>query len=232
MAVLILLNALVYLHGDTLLFMEQDSIINKWIVSQDSQQTKSLMEKGTRKTKISSNNKFFMIYKERRMNYDSVQSEISFYDADRNEIYTESLCGLRKFDFRLSDIHDGLIILAETDKGGRDPIIYAIKGGKKEIIIEKGDWKRVVNYRISRNHRYLVLHARKLYMHKLWDYIYFVDLETKTDWEYLFPACLSCKRRKIDLDIEETGQVDVIYKNEHRIFSKEGKLINLFIDLK
>ncbi|MBA7544100.1 hypothetical protein ES705_36447 [subsurface metagenome] len=101
----------------------------------------------------------------------------------------------------------------------------------EDIIINSGDWTRIVDYKLSQNCRYLVFHTRRPYARKLWDYIYFIDLKTKKDWQYLFPICISCKRGKFSLDVNNTGQVDVVYKAEHRIFSKEGKLLDIFIKL-
>ena len=91
MVVLFLLSTQVYQHGDTLMFMKQDSIRERWILGEDIQKNDSLTERVIKKAKVSSNNKFFLIYEERqRLSYEHVLSEIIFYDADRKEFWRES----------------------------------------------------------------------------------------------------------------------------------------------
>ena len=72
---------------------------------------------------------------------------------------------------------------------------------------------------------------RKRYSRKLWDYLYFIDLQTKQNWEYMFPTCLSCKRTNITLAIDDNGQVEAVHRAEHRVFSSEGKLIDIFLQV-
>lgn len=230
MIVFFLINALVFQQGDTLIFMEQDSVLKIWFINEDMQQADSSEKKLIRKTKVSLNNKFFLIYEE-KLGFNDVclQSKIIFYDANRKELWRESRGDTRKMSYDLSNVYDSLFIIVDWDKYNKNPTFSIIKNKKKNIVIQQGEWKRIVNYKISPNCRYLVFHTKNPYSGKLWDYIYFIDLKTKKNWEYLFPMCLSCKRYKIDLDIDDNGEADVIYRGEHRIFSKEGKLINIFI---
>ncbi len=232
MIVFFLVSTLVYQNGDTLIFMKQDSIIDKWVIIEETQQNDSLVERIIKKTKISSNNRFFLIYEERcGLNYEYLQSMIVFYNADRNELWKESRANTKRISFDLSNIYDNLSIFIVSDINGKNPVVHLIKNKKEDIIINSGDWTRIVDYKLSQNCRYLVFHTRRPYARKLWDYIYFIDLKTKKDWQYLFPICISCKRGKFSLDVNNTGQVDVVYKAEHRIFSKEGKLLDIFIKL-
>lgn len=230
MIVFFLINTLVYLNGDTLIFTEQDSVIDKWVIIEETQQKDSLIERIIKKAKISSNNKFFLIYEERcGLNYEYLQSMIVFYDADRQELWKESRANTKRISFDLSNIYNNLSIFIVSDMNGKNPEVHVINNKKEDIIINREDWTRIVDYKLSQNCRYFVFHVRKPYAHKLWDYIYFFDLNTRKDWQYLFPICISCKKGKFSLDVNNTGQVDVAYKAEHRIFSKEGKLLDIFI---
>jgi len=106
-----------------------------------------------------------------------------------------------------------------------------IKNNNNKRIIDLKQWTNIVNYEISPIGRYALFHAKKPYNNKLWDYIYFLDLETNKTWEYLFPFCFSCKRGWLDLKIDDEGKSEVIYqnKNEHRIFDKDGNLVDIFV---
>ncbi len=230
MFVFFLINALVYQKGDTLLFVEHDSIVDRWVVSSDIEQGDSLEIKVSRKAKVSSNNNLFLIYEERRgPNYEHLQSQIVFYDTDKRVLWSESHDDTMKILFDLSDIYDSLFVIVVSDASGRNPELYVINDSlKKNTVIEKNEWIRLLSYKISPNKRFLVAHTRKLHFRKPWDYIYFIDLKTKKNWEYLFPTCVSCKRARISVDIDDTGEVEVVYKAEHRVFSKEGKLIDIY----
>lgn len=232
MVIFFLLNTLVYQNGDTLRFMDHDSIIDRWILHADTQLSDSLEERITRKAKVSSDNKFFFIYKERNaLDYKPLQSEVVFYDARKRELWKEVRKDPVKIMFELSNIFDGYFIVVDADIYGNNPALYVIRDSTKTTVIERDEWMRINSYKVSSNGRFLVLHTRKRHIRQPWDYIYFVDLETKQNWEYLFPLCLSCKRRKISLDVDNAGQVEVVYKAEHRIFSKEGKLVDIFLKI-
>jgi len=229
MIILFILNTLLYQNGDTLIFTAQDSIIDRWVLGETVQQIDSLKIRIIRKVKISPNNKFFFIHEERDPYNRPSQTKIVFYDADKNRIWEESADKDRMISFRLSNIYDSLFIVVDVDRNGYNPSLWTIKSRKKDIIIERGKWERIINYEISPNYRYLVSNTRNRYFSRIQDYIYSIDLKLKKDWHYLFPLCPTCKRVKIDLNIDNSGKVEVISKGEHRIFSKEGKFIDYFL---
>jgi hypothetical protein len=244
MIILFILNTLVYQKGDTLLFIAHDTIvgtddsadivqervIEKWFLGESIQQIDSLEEQIIINAKVASNNMFFFTLETRYFSDKPVQTKITFYDADRNGIWEESSDSSRIISFDLSNIYDSsLIIGVDSDHNGRYPNLWTIKDKKKKVIIKEGTWERIVKYKVSPNHKYLVLHTKNPHMRKIWDYVHFVDLELEKEWRYLFPQCYSCKRSTIDVAVDDSGAVDVIAKQEHRIFSKNGKLTEFFI---
>jgi len=232
MAIFFLLNTLVYQNGDTLLFMKQDSIISRWILGEEIQPLDSLEARVIKRVKVSPDNKFFFIHEETyaSSSYKPLQTKIVYYDANKVKIWEEFHNDERIISYKLSNIYDSLLVFVDMEQNGKIPRLCTIKNKKKDIIIEKGEWQRVVNYAISPNCRYMVFHNRNHYFDKMWDYIYAVDLKLKKNWTYLFPLCLSCKRGKIALNIDDTGTAEVIHKGEHRIFSNEGNLIDFFLE--
>jgi hypothetical protein len=61
------------------------------------------------------------------------------------------------------------------------------------------------------------------------DSIYFYDLIAAKDWDYLFPSCLSCKKSRIYLEVDNDGRAEVIHKNEHRVFTSGGILTDIYL---
>jgi len=230
MILLLLFSTLVFQSGDTLKFIEDSNITDIWTmgVPRKNEQSGIIF---TKNAKVSKDNKYFFIYEEfHSLDNESVFTILSIYDANRNRIQTESLGGERKISFDLTNIYKGIVILATTHKYGSKPSFYLIRGTKnKELIINENEWLRIVNYEISPNLRYIVFHTLHPQGSKIWDYIYFIDLEMKKNWSYLYPVCLSCRRGRLDLNVDNDGKVEVIRnKNECHIFSKDGELIDIF----
>jgi hypothetical protein len=229
MMILLILNVLVYQNGDTLLFTEQDSVIDQWILDDIINQTDSVETKCTRKAKVSSTNERFFVYIEQYEQGVLVKTEIILYNNFQKELWRDSAFGEEVISFKLSNVYDNLFIVVRSLRGGNEPILYTVKHNLKETIIKKGSWNKIINYSISPNRKYLLLHTKNPYAQRNWDYIYFVDLINKKEWQYLFPMCASCKRNTINLAVDNKGISEIMSGGEHRIFSKDGKFIDYFI---
>lgn len=227
-----LVSTLVFQHGDTLLFTEHDQILETLILGEEVIEDSVIHERITRKAKVSPDHQMYLVHElVVDANYEYLRSEIVFYGAGREELWRETYSGEKRVMYEISDIYDSLWVLAVADKYNKEPAVRVIRGKSEEVIVEPGNWQRIVSVEISPNNRFMALHARKRYARKLWDYIYFIDLQTKQDWEYMFPTCLSCKRTNITLSVDDSGQVEAVHKAEHRIFSSEGKLIDIFLQV-
>ncbi|HEC78588.1 MAG TPA: hypothetical protein ENI34_05525 [candidate division WOR-3 bacterium] len=230
MIVLFFLSTLVFQKGDTLFFGEKDSVFDKLVLFKTETEEDSLPVVLVKKAKVSDDHSIFLLFEERYdQKNDKLDSKITFYTAEKKVLWCEARKNKRKISYDLSNIHDSLFIIIETDINGRTPELYIIKDGRKETIIKKGTWMRIVNYALSDNNRFLLLHTLRQIRKKAWDHICFIDLKTRETWEYLFPICLSCKRTKIFLNIDNDGRSEIVYKGEHRIFSREGQMVDLFI---
>lgn len=232
MLLLFIVSTLVFQRGDTLLFKEHDHIVETLILGEEVIGDSVVRERIIRKAKVSSDHQMFLVHQlVVDASYEYLRSEIVFYGAAREEIWREAYSGERKVLYEISDVHDSLLVIAVADKYNKEPVVRVIKDKNEEVIVEHGTWQRIVSVEISPNNRFMALHARKRYSRKLWDYIYFVDLQTKQNWEYMFPTCLSCKRTNITLAVDDNGQVEAVHKAEHRVFSSEGKLIDIFLQV-
>ena len=227
MIFLFIFGNLVYQQGDTLIFEEQGNLVEKWVINESDDHVKGQV---VRKAKISYNHQMFLIYEEKHSEEGNLLStKITFYNADKEELWEESRDSTRMLSYYLSNICNKLFIITDTDERSKDPSVSVVQDGRKFQIVEQGSWRLIFDYKISSNCKYIVMHCRKPYVSRLWDYIYSVNLETRADWEYLFPVCTTCKRGKITLDINDSGEVEVIYRKKHRILSNEGKLVKSFI---
>lgn len=232
MLFLFCISTLVFQSGDTLLFEEHDCIVETWVLGEEVDGDSIVRERRIRQAKVSSDNhRFFIHTLAVDGNYEYVRSEIVFYTAAQEQILREAYSGGEKVLYKSSEVGDNLFVVAVGDKFNKDPQLRIIKDGEETVIFEHGTWQRIVSVELSPNNEYLALHVRKRYSRKLWDYIYFIDLTTKQDWEYQFPTCLSCKRTNISLAVNDDGQVEAVHKAEHRVFSKEGKLIDIFLQI-
>ena len=232
MIFIFLLNAWVLQSGDTLMFMENSEIVDRVILNEHVAGDSS-GQAVVRQAKISPNQKRYFIHEAvHNVENDSLlRSKISFYDSEKKKLHEESAIGDRNISFELSNVRDSIFVVTYCDRFYREPAFFVIMVGETFEVIKEGEWQRIVSYKISPNDRYIVFHTRKPYHGKLWDYIYFWDLVARRDWDYLFPTCLSCKKARIDLGVDAEGRSEVIHKKEHRIFSKEGVLVDIYMKM-
>jgi len=230
MILLFMLCNLVVLREDSLLFMNENKIVDVWLLEYSEPRTINGVVHH-QQVKISDDGRFFFIYYSRQdTTWNYLRTELSFYNVNKKMLFNEKRELDRMINFELSDIDNNNLIYVDCIANAEDPQMYVRKGGKTIIPIKKGEWKRIVSYDLSDNNKYLIVHVRNPYMNKLWDYIYFYDLKTGKTWQYLFPLCLSCKRTRINVAVDVKGQSDIEYKGEHRIFSKDGNLIDYYIE--
>ncbi len=221
-------NTLITQKGDTLEFFSADSLVETWILGEQTETSDSVEIVAVRKAKVAPDSRVFFIYETKYSASGGPQTKISFYDADRQVLREELSSETRMPSFELSNLYDSLLIFGETDLGGRFPALFIVENGKKDTLIPTGKWEIIVNYELSENCNYLVAYTRNRRSGKLWDYVYSYDLHQKTDWAYLFPLCLTCKRGKLDVSVDDSGKVEVGYKGEYRVFSKSGSLLDIY----
>jgi len=230
MLIIILIGNLVFQSGDTLKFYKNDTLMDQWIIK-----TSEETESGSyyiQKAKVSPDNKKFLFYEEKYFPAkDSIYTKLTLYGANRKKIWTKIRSGVQKICFDLTHIYTDRVTLLTTNLANASPIMEIIKGNKTTRKIDLTQWTSIVDYEISPNDRYVLFHAKKPYNSRLWDYIYFIDLKTNKTWEYLFPLCFSCKRGRIDLKVNDDGKSEAIYKNEHRIFDRDGNLVDIFVKM-
>jgi len=225
---LFLICNLVFQNGDTIQFLNHGEIVDIMILG-DSMGTDSLEPRTVRRGKVSDDHRFFSIHEAVWRNEDEIlSSKVSIYSADRKMLWEERAEGPGSVSYELSGVHNELFFVGTWDRFCGNPTFAVIIGGEKIVLIKEGGWEQVVDYEISPNGQYFLFHTRNPYNYRTWDYIYFYDLNTKAAWDYLFPVCVSCKRAKISLAIDNDGRAEVVYKNEHRVFSKLGALEDLF----
>lgn len=232
-------QALVFQSGDTLKFYKNDSIVDQWLLESKEESEAHGTKVPTpfyfsQKARVAQDNKSFLLYEEKKfIKKDSTITKISLYKADKKKVWTRTKSGTEKFSFDLTKIYPDRVILFITDTYNSSPRMEILKETESKKTLNLREWSGIVNYEVSPNGRYIIFHAKKPYNNKLWDYIYFTDLNTNRSWEYLFPFCFSCKRGWLELKIDDEGKSEVIYKNknEHRIFDKEGNLVDVFVKL-
>lgn len=229
MIILFILSIWVLQSGDTLMFLENSEIIEKIIMGEDIAGDGS-NQVVIKQAKVSPNKQRYFVHESiQDIASDSLlRTKISFYDAENTVLYETSAVGDRSISYELSEIRNSLFIVTKWDEIYRNPTLDVIASGEKVEVIKDGEWQRIVSYKISPNDRYILFHTRKPYYGKPWDYIYFWDLKTGRNWDYIFPTCLSCKKSRIDVAVDDSGRAEVIHKKEHRIFSKEGVLVDIY----
>ncbi len=223
-------NTLVIQSGDTLKFLKNDSPVSIRILKNEEHERASGYY--VEKAKISPDSQNFLLYEESNFpDKDSIFTRIAFYNAEQNKIWSRAETGQRKILFELCKIYTDKIAILAVGKTNTAPQLIIINKDKHTKNIDLKQWTSIINYEISPNGRYALFHAKRPYNNKLWDYIYFYDLKTHKRWEYLFPFCFSCKRGWLELKITDEGISEVIYKNknEHRIFDKQGNLVDIFV---
>ena len=229
--ILLLFGTLVLQRGDTL-FFTQDIAYLDTVVMQEYLTDGVKARHCVMKAKVSPDGKTYMIY---YAYYTATTPEtlltsaVSFYDADKRTLLEERAEGERSLSYDLSGVHDSLLVIATWERQYHEPAVSVVNGGKRQQVVKKGEWERIVSYVISNSGRYFLFHTRNPYYDRLWDYIYFYDLETGDNWEYLFPNCPSCKKSRIELEIDDSGWSEVINRQEHRVFSSGGVLENIYL---
>ncbi len=223
-------NSLIFQSGDTIKFFKNEKLVTQWILKNSTDENG--LYTTINKAKVSPDNKFLLLYEEEFFgSNDSIFSKLTLYNANEKKVWSRVKTGKRKVSFELTDIFEDIVIVFYTDRFNGFPIMEMIKMNGAKKTVDLSHWDIVVNYTLSANRRFMLFHAKKPYNDRLWDYIYFLDLKTNKTWEYLFPFCFSCKRGWIDLKVYDEGKSEVIYKNEHRIFDKEGNLVDIFVKL-
>jgi hypothetical protein len=227
---IVFLNIMVFQNGDTLIFRKGSDIIEQWIMSSETIESELVTSIHTTRSMTADDNKHFLFYEEWYFPAsDSYCTQLIFYNADKKKIWERTENTGRRISFYLSKIYGDDVALVTTDHNKCQPILYLIRDKKADKIADQTKWHRLADYAFSPNMKYLALHVKNPYMKKMWDYIHFIDLKNKEEWSYVFPICVSCKRDKIDVMVNNQGITEVIYKNEHRIFSKQGRLTDIFI---
>lgn len=227
-----LLGLLVYQNGDTLQFMEQDSVVDI-IILEDSVLVVGTESVAVKQGKVSEDHKYYLIHEALIVSGEEVvRSKVTFYDADKNLLWEEGGQAGRNISYDFSGIYSGLLVVTVWDRHGGDPAFYVMKEGAKVDIIKEGEWQQLLDFKVSPNGRYFFFYTRNPYGRKTWDYLYFYDLVEQRDWEYVFPTCMSCKRGWVDISIDDDGRSEAVYKGEHRIFAKDGTLEDIFMKIR
>jgi len=241
--ILFLMCNLVLQNGDTLIFLKNGEVVEKQVMTITAIEDNQGEQEVSCLAKVSSDNRFYLVHKtkkkvkdinesENQIGQDTISStEISFHGAQRDVLYAEKAGGGRYISYDLSDIYDSLFVLTTWDQYYSNPCFSVVKDGEKAEIIKEGDWQRIVSYKISPNNRFILFHTRNPYHGKSWDYIFFYDLDTGHSWDYMFPTCLSCKKGRIELEIDDDGRSEVIHKREHRVFSRDGVIQDIYLKL-
>jgi hypothetical protein len=231
--ILFLIGTLVFQNGDTLFFLKDGFCVDTMIM-----RTRLAGERGSfsvvEQAKTASDSMTYLIYSAtytETVPESLVRTTITFYSAKKKKLWEEKSEGERSISFELSGIYGSLFVVAAWDRFNGNPSFDVIKDAKKKRVVKEGEWQRIVSYEISPNERYILFHTRNPYNGVLWDYIFFCDLKTGNHWDYVFPTCLSCKKSKIDLEVDENGRSTVIHKQEHRVFSPEGVLEDIYLKL-
>jgi len=226
MLYLFLLGTLVFQQGDTLKFMQNDTLLDQWFLGEEKKDETIYIKRA----KVAANNKYFFLYEEKFYpDKEDAFTKITYYNATRTKLWGKTIRGARRVSWELTRLFDDKLILITTNRYYGAPSLYIIKNRKMQQIIKADTWQGIVNYEVSPNFRYIALHTKNPYNNKPWDYIGCIDLKTMKQWSYLFPVCLSCKRAKIDLNVNDDGIIEVIHKNEHRVFSKDGTLMDVYL---
>lgn len=218
--------------GDTLHFSENAHAVETWVLALDSLPTQNGVVVHTQKAKISENNEYFILYDEyRNSSIDSLATTLSLYTSSKERLWLREYSSDRRIDFDRTRIFGNDIAIVSTDKAFGQPMLEFIHDKTSITLVEKDQWQRLVDFAFDPDMRYVALHVRNPHNRRMWDFIYFIDRKTEVTWTYLFPTCISCKRSRIDLRVDNEGNTEVVYKNQHRIFDKSGSLVDFFIGM-
>jgi hypothetical protein len=231
--ILLLIGAVILQSGDSLFILGSNDAADTLVIAATVIDSASGL-RIENKVKVSESGEKYCVYEERYLlGADSlVSTKISFYDEHQAVMLEEEIADGRKISFELSNIYDSMLVVTTWDHRYGKPSLYVVKDEEKQEIVKEGDWTRIVGYKVSANNRFMVFHMRNPYYDKPWDYIYFYDLATGQDWDYLFPSCLSCKKSRIYLEVDNDGRAEVTHKNEHRVFSVHGVLEDIYLKLR
>lgn len=228
---LMCLNMLVFLETDTLLFRKDDAVVDRWYIGEKTEHTSSGALRTTTHAVVADDHTRFLYFREAYLpDTDSLFSQLTLYRADGHQVWQRTAPPGRTHARFLSELVDDEVVVVTTNQYGAAPSMERISSTAIDTIFREGDWYRLSAYAFSPNRRFIVMHVKNPYREKVWDYIHFIDLQTGSTWSYLFPICVTCKRYKhIDVSVDNDGISEVVYKGEHRIFSREGVLIDVFI---
>lgn len=218
--------------GDTLQFMKNNVIHESHILKQDSIPMDNGYVVHTQQAKVSGDKKHFLLYDEyRNSSIDSLLTSVSLYTSQMQLLWMQEYANDRRVDFERTKIFNNDVAITSTDRTYGEPVLEYIHDNKTDVLIEKTQWQRLVDFDFSPNMRYIALHVRNPHARKMWDFVYFIDCQTNGTWTYLFPICISCKRNRITLEVDNNGNTEIIYKQQHRVFDKTGTLIDFFMQL-
>jgi len=222
----------VVFESDTLYFKKGAHTIDTWPMSEEVIELADLECVRTRRVKIAPDNKsFFLHEQEYYPAVDSYYTKLTLHKANKTVLWEHYSSEFQKISFELSRIFNDRVIIVMNNVYNLFPSMELIENGRSEMLIHEERWRRIVKYAVSPNGRFMVLHVKDPYLDKVWDYIHWIDTKTKKEWTYRFPICVSCKKHAIDVSITDDGIADIVYKLEHRVFNKEGKLIDIYLGL-
>jgi hypothetical protein len=222
-------NIVVFQQGDTLKFQRGSEVFDQWLLFENKQDSLHHSIFCTKKAKVSADHNHFFIYEEERNSLtDSIFTKITLYNAVQEQLLEKFPEKGRIISYMLTNIYKDIIMMVTTNSGYNNPTLDIITDRTQARVIRKDTWHRIIDYALSPNLRYVVLHVKNPHHKKMWDYICFIEIDTGNTWTYLFPICVSCKRKKIELAVYDNGKAEIIYKGEHRVFSQQGKLIDLY----
>lgn len=224
-------NMLIFLETDTLLVRKDNEVVDRWYIGEKTEHTSAGAVRTTTHAVVTEDHTRFLYFREVYMpDTDSLYSQLVLYRADGQQIWQRVAPHGRTFARFLSEFIDDMVVVVITNQYGAAPSMERISSTAVDTIVREGDWYRLSAYEFSPNRRFIVMHVKNPYREKVWDYIHFIDLQTGNTWSYLFPICVTCKRYKhIDVSVDNDGISEVVYKGEHRVFNKEGVLIDVFI---
>jgi hypothetical protein len=174
-----------------------------------------------------------MYTEEYHVSTETLHTSVSLYTANKAKIWQQIPEPGRIILFDLTNIYEDLVIVVTADKYNKQPVMELVETRDRKIINEKTAWHRIISYDISPDLRYIALHVKNPYgvKEKIWDHIHFIDLQTDQQWTRALPLCVTCKKNRIFLEVDSLGITDVRYKQQHRIYSKDGELIDVYIKL-
>ena len=228
---MLLLNMLVFLEPDSLVFTADNEIVDTWYIGERTERTSAGTLRITTHAVVSQDSSSFLYFREAyRPETDSIDSELALYRADGQNLWLRTAPQGRTFARFFTEFIDDMIVIVTSNQYGAAPSMELMTPTGTDTILGEGDWYRLSSYAFSPNRRFMIMHVKNPYHEKVWDYIHFIDRDTDSTWSYLFPLCVTCKRYKhIDVSVDDEGISEVVYKGEHRLFDRQGVLIDVFI---